>query len=129
MSKNVKIALAALVAVVLVLAGVWYFTKPASNANEKTITVEVVPLDGNSTETNITTEAKFLRGALEEANMVEGSESEYGLFVTSVNGIAADDTKEQWWSFTKNGEMLNTGVDSTPIADGEHYEITLTEGY
>ena len=27
------------------------------------------------------------------------------------------------------GEMLQTGVDSTPIANGEHYEITLTEGY
>ena len=77
----------------------------------------------------ITTDAEYLRGALESINLIAGSESEYGLFVTTVNGVTADDSKQQWWCFTKDGEMLQTGVDSTPIANGEHYEITLTEGY
>ena len=41
----------------------------------------------------------------------------------------ADDSQQQWWCFTKGGEMLETGVDTTPIADGDAFEITLTEGY
>ena len=33
------------------------------------------------------------------------------------------------WCFTKAGEMLMTGVDTTPIADGDHYEIELKTGW
>ena len=49
--------------------------------------------------------------------------------MTAVNGIAADDSKQEWWCFTKGGEEMMTGVDTTPIADGDAFEITLTEGY
>ncbi len=75
------------------------------------------------------TEAQTLREALEENDLVEGTESEYGLFVTSVNGVVADEANQEWWCFTKSGESLMTGVDGIQIADGDHYEITLTSGY
>lgn len=123
---------AAVVALIVVAAAVvciYLNFGPKASGGEKTITVDVVLLDGSDTETTITTEEEFLRGALEQEGMIQGEESEYGLFVTTVNGVAADDSKEQWWCFTRDGESLATGVDSTPIADGEHYEITLTEGY
>ena len=121
-------AVAVLIVAAAALAAVYLAFGPKGAAGEKTITVEVVLPDG-STETAITTDEAYLRGALEQEGMIAGEESEYGLFVTAVNGVAADDSKEQWWCFTKDGESLATGVDSTPIADGEHYEITLTEGY
>ena len=70
-----------------------------------------------------------VRGALEQEGLVQGDESEYGLFVTVVDGETADSEQQQWWCFTKGGEMLMTGVDDTPIADGEQYEITLTIGW
>ena len=121
-------AVAVLIVAAAALAAVYFAFGPKGAAGEKPITVEVVLPDG-STETAITTDEAYLRGALEQEGMIAGEESEYGLFVTAVNGVAADDSKEQWWCFTKDGESLATGVDSTPIADGEHYEITLTEGY
>ena len=93
------------------------------------LVVTVVHGDGSSKDFAIATDAEFLRGALEEQQLIEGSESEYGLFVTAVDGETADDALQQWWCFTKGGEMLMTGVDTTPIADGEHYEITLTTGW
>ena len=40
-----------------------------------------------------------------------------------------DEAKEEWWCFTKDGEDVMTGVDSTPVADGDHFEITLKTGY
>ena len=56
-------------------------------------------------------------------------ESQYGLYVKTVNGVTADEAKEEWWCFTKDGEDVMTGVDSTPVADGDHFEITLKTGY
>ena len=29
----------------------------------------------------------------------------------------------------KGGEMVNTGADQTPIADGDTFELTMTVGY
>ena len=128
-NKNIGLAAAALVAAVAVLLGVYFVTRPAPQQGGKTIAVQVVLLDGESSDYTIQTDEEYLRGALESIDLIEGSESEYGLFVTTVNGVTVDDSKQQWWCFTQDGEMLMTGVDTTPIADGDHFEITLTEGY
>ena len=86
-------------------------------------------MDGTDSVTkSITTEAEYLRGALEEENLIAGEESQYGLFVKSVNGITADDGKQQWWCFTKGGEDLFTGVDDTPIHHGDAFKLVYTIG-
>ena len=36
---------------------------------------------------------------------------------------------QEWWKLTKGGEMVNSSADSTPIADGDHFELTFTVGY
>ena len=128
-NKKILLAVAALVVAVAVLLGVYFVTRPAPQQGGKTIAVQVVLLDGESSDYTIQTDEEYLRGALESIDLIEGSESEYGLFVTTVNGVTVDDSKQQWWCFTQDGEMLMTGVDTTPIADGDHFEITLTEGY
>ena len=81
--------------------------------------------DGKTDEFPIETDAKTLRGALEQENLVEGEESEYGLFVQKVNGVAASDNA--YWAFYQYGEYLMTGVDTTPIADGDRFEIKHEE--
>ena len=90
----------------------------------KNITVKVIA-NGQTAEFKLETKADFLRGALEEKNLIKGDESEYGLFVTEVNGIAVAPSLNQWWKFSKGGEDLMTGVDTTPVADGDSFEITL----
>ena len=104
-------------------------TQAEPQAGTKTITVQII-VDGQDTVTkSITTAAEYLRGALEEEDLIAGEESQYGLFVKTVNGVTVDDAKQQWWCFTKGGEDLFTGVDTTPIADGDKFEITLKTGY
>ena len=100
-----------------------------AEADEVTITVSVTHADGSEKEFVITTEALNLREALEQENLVQGDESEYGLFVTTVDGETVDGSKMEWWCFTKGGEMMMTGVDDTLIADGDHYEIVFTVGW
>lgn len=131
-NKNLLKALLAIGAIALIaviMLFVYNQFKPETKKGSKEIVVEVVIPDEDSQEVTINTDAEFLRQALEEKSLVKGSESEYGLFITEVNGRVADDTKQEWWCITKNGEDVFTGVDETPIADGEHYEITLTVGY
>ena len=128
-NKKIWLAVAALVVAVAVVLGIYFVTRPAPQQGGKTITVQVVLLEGEPSDFTIQTNEEYLRGALESIDLIEGSESEYGLFVTTVNGVTVDDSKQQWWCFTQDGEMLMTGVDTTPIADGDHFEITLTEGY
>ena len=128
-NKKIIIAIVALIAAIAILLGIYTVTRPETQDGTKTITVDVVMLDGSDSSSTLTTDEEYLRGALEEAGMIEGTESEYGLFVTTVNGVTADDSKQQWWCFTKGGESLETGVDTTPIADGDAFEITLMEGY
>ena len=92
------------------------------------MTIEVAAPDYSNTH-KIKTDAEFLGDALKEEGIIEGEESQYGLFITSVDSIKADDSKQQWWCITKGGADVMTGVDVTPIADGDTFELTLKEGY
>ena len=70
----------------------------------------------------------MLGDALSEHDLLEGEEGEFGLYVKKVNGILADyDIDKTYWGLYKNGEYLMTGVDTTEIADGEHYELVKTK--
>ncbi|MBQ8207636.1 MAG: DUF4430 domain-containing protein [Clostridia bacterium] len=96
---------------------------------EITITVQVKGSDGNITDFVITTEEEFLRGALEQEDLVQGDESEFGLYVKVVNGETADyDANGAYWAFYKGDEYLMTGVDTTPIEDGDVFRIEYTIG-
>jgi len=98
-------------------------------AVEKTITVDVVYTDKTSDSFVIKTKESTLRAALEQENLVQGTESDYGLYIDTVNGVTADADKQEWWCLTKGGEMWSNGVDTTDISDGDQYELTLTTGW
>ena len=64
--------------------------------------------------------------ALLELELIEGDESEYGLYVKTVNGITADyDEDGTYWAFYIGGEYAQTGVDSTPVTEGEEYSFKV----
>ena len=59
-------------------------------------------------------------------DLIAGDESEYGLYVKTVNGVTADYDKDRtYWAFYVNGEYANTGVDSTPVEDGAVYSFRI----
>lgn len=126
--NNKKAKIIAGILLVLLVAAVilaYVFLSPSGTAGSKTIVFQVTHSDGSTKEFEISTGSENLRGALEQEALISGDESAYGLFVTSIDGETADDGQRQWWCFTKDGEMLNTGVDDTMIADGEHYEAAI----
>ncbi|MCI5856164.1 MAG: DUF4430 domain-containing protein [Agathobacter sp.] len=89
-------------------------------------TFTVVDADGNETNFDIHTDAETVGAALLEQNLIAGDDSEYGLYVKTVNGITADyDTDGTYWAFYVNGEYAMTGVDSTPVEDGAAYAFKV----
>lgn len=90
------------------------------------ITVIVVDADGNETNFVVNTDKEMVGDALLEQNLIEGEEGDYGLYVKTVNGITADyDTDKTYWAFYVNGEYASTGVDSTPVNEGDTYEFKV----
>ncbi len=123
------IAAIVFLAVIATMTLLYQQLKPEAKKGEKEITVEVITPEEDSKEFILNTDAEYLRQALEEANLIKGTESEYGLYITEVNNRVADSSKEEWWCITKSGQEILYGVDQIAIADGDHYEITLFVGY
>ena len=109
-------------------------TDETATANQETqdeisFTLTIVYEDASSENITITTTETTLRAALEKQGLIAGTDSEYGLYVQTVNNVTADESLQQWWCLTKGGEVWNNGVDTTEISDGDQYELTLTTGW
>lgn len=94
----------------------------------RTFEIEVIA-EGHSVTFTVSSDEEYLGAALLAHGIVTGDNGDYGLYITAVNGIPADySVNQSWWKISKNGEMLMTGVDTTPIENGAHYELTYTIG-
>ena len=92
----------------------------------KEFTLTVTDKDGNETQFEIHTDKEMVGEALQELNLIDGEEGEYGLFVKTVNGITADyDTDGVYWAFYVNGEYATSGVDVTQITEGDSYALKV----
>lgn len=111
--------------------GVWEDATYRSDKEfgEGATTIEVeVKVEEQSVTFTIHTDAKTLGEALLAHKLIEGEDGPYGLYVKKVNGMLADyDVNQRYWAFSKGGVDLLSGVDTTEIADGEHYEITYAK--
>ena len=132
MSKSKKLGIVALAVLVVLVFGAYTayrYLMPIATEGDKTITVTIDHLNGEDKTLTINTDVDYLRGALEQEGLIEGTESDFGLFITAMDGEAADESKQQWWGYTKSGEYVETGADQTVIEDGDSFEFKLNEGY
>ena len=94
---------------------------------QKTVVVEVTAEDKAVTFT-INTDQNTVGAALSEHNLIDGDESEYGLYIKVVNGITADyDVDKSYWAFYIDGEYALTGIDSAEIKEGVTYQLAYTK--
>ena len=127
--KKAIAAVIVLAAVAAALLLVWRLTAPTGEAGAKTVTVEVVHSDGSSNEYALETEEAYLGPLLVAEGLVEDEQGPYGLYFHTADGETADEGAQEWWKITKGGEMVNTSADTTPIAHGDHFELTFMVGY
>ena len=127
--KNVTLLACLFTVVVAVFGMTFLMLRPTGTDGEKKFTLKVISADGSSTKHKLSTEEEFLGDALLSEGLLTGYQGEYGLFITSVNGITADSTKQEWWCLTVDNEEWLYGIDQTPVTDGGHYELTLKVGW
>ena len=119
----------------MLLALVMLFALTACGAKEEapaeavSFKVIVTDLEGNETTFEYTSSASNVGEVLVAEGLVVGHDAAYGLYIDSVNGIAADwDNDQTYWAFYINGEYATTGISDTPITADTTYGLTLTKG-
>lgn len=132
MKKSLKIVLGVIGVVVLMaaLVAVWMIFGAKPQAGAKEITIEVINSADESTVYELNTDAEYLRQAMDEAEGLtyDGTESEYGIMISAINGEVADfNTNGAYWSFYVNGEYCNYGIDTQPVSDGDAFVIEYAQ--
>ncbi len=143
--KNAKIwiALIALVAVMGLMAGLYFGTreKPenpdnntdgGSQATEatfaKTFTLTVVHANGEEKTFTVGTNRTYVSEALLDEKLIVESDSP-GMY-TTVDGETADyNVDGGWWKFIIDGQDALEGMNTTAIRDGAVYKLVYTVGW
>ncbi len=126
--KGLIIGVVVLAVLVVAALLIYKVLGPKISKGEKEIAIEVVNSNGDVFTYGIDTDAEYLRQAMDEAAVLgftySGSESEYGLYLETINGETADYTKDgAYWSIYVNDEYGMYGVDSQPVTDGDRYSF------
>lgn len=90
---------------------------------------QVTFADGSQQDYTVKTDSTVVGEALQDAGLIAGEESEYGLYVKTVAGQTLDyDADGMYWAFYVNGEYATSGVDTTNIDAGSTYEFRAESG-
>ena len=129
-NKKLIVGVAVLALLVALFAVMFFLFRPKAVQGAKSITIEVVDNNADSTMYDVHTDAEYLRQAMEEAEGLEfsGTESEYGMMVETVNWVTADwNVDQSYWGFYVNGEYCNYGIDTQPVFDGDAFRIVYSK--
>lgn len=85
-------------------------------------------LDGIAKHYNVSTDCETVGEALLALKLIEGEESQFGLYVKSVCGVVADyDVDQTYWALYTNGESSMVGVDAVKCADVTSVEFRVSK--
>ena len=102
---------------------------PEIGEGENTFLFEVVTDEDMSYFWVVSTDKTTVGEALLELDLIRGEESEFGFFVTEINGLVADfDADGTFWAFYVDGEFAMEGVMDTEIEPDTTYAFVFTEG-
>ena len=151
--KKTILALIALVAVLAVMVGIWYSSRPKPEPKgddvqtttqqpgvatqqpgdatptgySKYFTVEVVHSDGTVKTFEYGTNEDYLGDVLVAEGLIVESDSP-GLYNTVDGEDAIWSVNQSYWSFIINGEIAMEGMNTTLIEDGAVYRLEYTLG-
>ena len=125
-NKKLIIALIAFVAVVGILAGVWFATREKPVEGSKEVTVTVIHKDGAEKVFTYHTDEEYLGDVLYGAGLIVADEANPGMFHT-VDGEKADYSVDQsYWALYEGEAYATSGVETTVIEDGDAFKLVYT---
>ena len=123
---------AAVLALALLVGGMvalYLQFRPEAVAGEKHFTVTVVHKDGSEKEFTYDTDEEYLGTVLQAEGLIQGEQGPYGLMISTVDGELADWNVDQgYWALYIGEEYATTGIDTTPIHDGDAFTLEYTIG-
>ncbi len=130
MKMNKKtIGIVGLVLVAALLLGVYFLAKPKTAAGAKEFTVTVVHADGSSKAFTYRTDEEYLGPVLQENGLIQGNPGPYGLEIHTVDGEKASwEENQSYWAVYVGEEYATTGIDLTPVHDGDSFKLEYTLG-
>ena len=129
-NKKMLITVIAFVAVVAVLAGLYFVTRQDPNASKKAYTITVVHSDGSEKVFEGYSEAEYLGTVLVESGAVEDNQGAYGLYILVADGEEANWERDvAYWSVYVGDEPAVTGADQIVLEDGGIYSVVYTVGF
>ncbi len=127
-NKKILIAAIAFVAIVAILAGAWFATRPQTQEGSKTVTVIVVHADKTEKTFTYHTDKEFLGELLYAEGLIQNEGADEGMF-NIVDGEKADwNANQSYWGFYQGDAYATEGVDTTVITDGAIYKLVYTVG-
>ena len=97
-------------------------------SGSKNIVVEVTKEGGATEEYKLSTDAEYLRIAMDElvaqgsGFSYDGTDGEYGIMIEYINRERASYTEDNaYWALYVNGEYGQNGCDTQPVMDGDVY--------
>ncbi len=128
-SKKIIWSVVALLAAAAILVGAYFLFRPQADSGAKTITVTVIHGDGTEKDFVCHTDRVYLGQVLTDEKLVEGTDTEYGLMIHTVDGEKASwEEDNAYWALYVGDEYALTGADSTPVADGDRFKLVYTQG-
>ena len=127
--KRMILASAALAAAVVLLLGLYFMTRPATQEGSKSFTVQVVHADGTTKEFRYTSDEEYVGTVLIEAGLIDGEEGAWGMYIETVDGEeAVYETDGAYWALYVGEEYATQSIELTPIEDGGTYSLVYTLG-
>ena len=115
-----------LVAVAVALAAVWWFNRPGTSGDGKSVTIEVIHKDESKKTFTCETQEEYLAGVLVAEGIVEDDPFETGMFFV-VDGETADYERDKsYWAVYEDGAYVQLGITELPIQDGGVYSLVYT---
>ena len=124
-NKKLIFAVIALVAVIVLMAGLYATTRPEAVKGSKQVTIQIVHKDGSEKNLEFGTDHEYLADLLLEKELVTGYESEeYGFTIESVDGVTADwNVDGAYWALYEGDEHATTSAAGIVLTDGGVYKL------
>lgn len=135
MNKTKQMAIAVVIAAIVGVGGFWVMNrsddkKPTTDTAQNTQQVQeaakpkITFSEDKKTVSYEGVTGKTALEVLKDGTAVETQTSDFGDFVTSINGVKADEKKE-YWSFYVNGAYASEGAGTYKTTNGEKIEWKL----
>lgn len=122
-------AVLALALLVTGMVGLYIKFRPQAVEGQKHFTVTVVHKNGAQKVFTYDTDAEYLGAVLQAEGLIEGEDGPYGMMISTVDGELADWYVDQgYWALYIGEEYATTGIDTTPVHDGDSFRLVYTIG-